>query len=99
MNNDHNQHKIINQKNAKYKKPVDITALNNRGIFHYMIGRYNESLSDLIESLEIEPNNATTLSYRGRTYYMMGRYKEAFTDLNKSLEIEPNNTIALTNRG
>src|SRR4051812_21135611 len=52
-------------------EPDNATALNNRGIVYYNMGKYCESLADLTKSLEIEPNDIITLTSRGKIYLMM----------------------------
>ncbi|RIB27703.1 hypothetical protein C2G38_2159879 [Gigaspora rosea] len=62
-----------------------------------LINRYEESLTDLNKSLEIEPNNAVALGMHGETYLMMN--KGLLEDLNKSSVIEPNDAFASKARG
>ncbi len=65
-----------------------------------VLNLYNDnSMSDLIKSLETEQNIVYTLKHRGKFYFVMGKYEEAIADLTKLLELEPNNAFALRYRG
>ncbi|RIB21693.1 hypothetical protein C2G38_2034174 [Gigaspora rosea] len=70
---------------------------NHKETYHMDI--CEESLSDLNESLEINPDDALALKIRGITYRKMSRYEESLADLNKLLEIEPDNAEILSERG
>nr|CAG8466104.1 1338_t:CDS:2 [Entrophospora candida] len=61
--------------------------------------KFEESLTDLTKSLEIEPNDALALKQRGKIYCMVKKYEESLADLTKSLEIDPNDAWALSSRG
>ncbi|RIB13112.1 hypothetical protein C2G38_2198718 [Gigaspora rosea] len=80
-------------------EPNNSTALSDRGLIYYLIGKYEESLVDLNKSLRVKPDNLVTLGIRGLVYQKTGRYEESLTDLNKLLEINPKNSIALYNGG
>ena len=70
-------------------------ALRYRGKLYFVIGRYEQALSDLTKLLEIDTNNAFALRYRSETYYMTKGYEKSLTDLNKLLKINANDTWAL----
>ncbi|RIB03722.1 hypothetical protein C2G38_2224211 [Gigaspora rosea] len=80
-------------------EPNNAFALRSRGESYRMVGRYNESLTDLNKSLEIEPNNAFAFKSRGSIYHKMGRYNESLVDFDKSLEIKPDDAFTLRARG
>ncbi|CAG8457382.1 10675_t:CDS:10 [Cetraspora pellucida] len=85
----------MNLSNLPVINPDNAEELRNRGEAYYKSRNYEESLTELNRSLDIEPNNAFALRTRGATYYELGRYKESLEDLNKSLEIDPNNPLTL----
>ncbi|RIB08777.1 hypothetical protein C2G38_2044865 [Gigaspora rosea] len=79
---------------AKFNKFLEFELnyariLVSRGKTYLMMGRYDDALKDLSNSLEILPNNVFALVHRAETYRLMGKCSEALTDLIKSLEIRP----------
>ncbi|RIB02866.1 hypothetical protein C2G38_2124295 [Gigaspora rosea] len=54
------------------------------------MGRYKDTINDLIKLLDIELNKFA-LRYRAKAYYLIEKYKESFNDVNKLLKIETNN--------
>ncbi|RIB18940.1 hypothetical protein C2G38_2183188 [Gigaspora rosea] len=48
---------------------------------YFNMGKYNESLVDLTESLDIEPNTAFALRIREDTYRIMSKYKELLAEV------------------
>ena len=69
--------------------------LKYRGKFHFVMGRYDQTLVDLTKSLEFDTNDAFALRYRGETYYIIEKYEESLADLNKLLKIKVNDMWAL----
>ena len=65
------------------------------GFEHYETGKLVESLAELNESLEEDPENAQSLYYRGRTYEKMNKLELALNDLLASVELDPTNVAAL----
>ena len=58
--------------------------------FYFVMGRYEQALTDLTKLLEFDTSNSFALRYRAETYYMIEKYEESLADLNKLLEINPN---------
>ncbi|RIB10208.1 hypothetical protein C2G38_2106693, partial [Gigaspora rosea] len=65
-------------------------ALKFRVNFNFIIGRYKDTINDLIKLLDIELNKFA-LRYRAEAYYLMEKYKETFNNMDKLLKIETNN--------
>ena len=64
--------------------------LRYQGKFYFIMGRYEQALTDLTKLLEFDISNSFALRYRAETYYMIEKYEESLADLNKLLEINPN---------
>src|ERR1044071_5699681 len=69
--------------------------LRYQGKFYFVMGRYEQALTELTKLLEFDTDNSFALKYRAETYYMIKKYEESFTDLNKLLKINANETWAL----
>lgn len=52
----------------------------NIGMAYFQMGKWSESRSAMLKSIEFQRENCTAQSYLGRTYYEEGNYKRA-TDL------------------
>ena len=64
--------------------------LRYQGKFYFIMGRYEQALTDLTKLLKFDTSNSFALRYRAETYYMIEKYEESLADLNKLLEINPN---------
>ena len=53
------------------------------------IGKYENSISDLGQALELKPNDPMILYKRGLSYYYSKKYKHAIRDFKESLENHP----------
>ncbi|CAG8469577.1 21047_t:CDS:2 [Cetraspora pellucida] len=60
--------------------------------------RYEESLSDLSKSVELDSNNSITLLSRGKSYFMLEKYNESIKSLTELLDFDPENVDALNTR-
>lgn len=65
-------------------------AYNKRATLYFMIGRYDESLSDIASTLELEPRHFGALSGRGMILQRLGRDAEAIAAYKEALAINPN---------
>lgn len=70
--------KLVDPYNSSTTKDLSI-LYNNRGLHHYNLNHYTESLADLTESLKINPNYDYGNWNMGRTLAALHRYKEAST--------------------
>jgi len=61
-----------------------------RGECKNYLKQYNDALSDLNESIAINPNSAAAFKERGSAYRNMGRYDEAIENYSKAIAINPN---------
>ena len=79
---------------VEFTKPYEIEQnthiLRYQGKFYFVMGRYEQALTDLTKLLKFDTNNLFALRYRAETYYMIEKYEESLADLNKLLEINPN---------
>jgi tetratricopeptide (TPR) repeat protein len=62
-------------------------------------GDYENAISFLNRTIELEPNMPEAYLYRGLAYRNMQKYKEALADYNKLLTIDPKSASAYNNRG
>src|ERR1044072_3257887 len=69
--------------------------LRYQGKFYFVMGRYEQALTELTKLLELDTYNSFALRYRAETYYMIEKYEESFADLNKLLKINANKRWAL----
>ncbi|RIB11234.1 hypothetical protein C2G38_2145680 [Gigaspora rosea] len=73
----------------------DAVLLRNRGIAYNKLGRYDEALVYLTNSLKIEPENTFVLKIRAGVYMLLCRFEEAIADFNHFLKIIPNDAEVL----
>ena len=91
---------LINQEMNKFvdsTKPYETEQIEQnthilryQGKFYFVMGRYEQALTDLTKLLEFDKSNSFALRYRAETYCMIEKYEESLADLNKLLEINPN---------
>src|ERR1044072_4276493 len=93
---------LINQQMGRFAdltKSLEIEQnehiLRYQGKFYFIMGRYEQALTELTKLLEFDTYNSFALRYRAETYYMIKKYEESFADLNKLLRINTNETWAL----
>ncbi len=65
-------------------------ALASRGAAYGFAGMYEQCLSDLTESIELDPNNKTAYANRAVVYLKKGEYEKASKDYEDNVRIDPN---------
>ncbi|TGK18721.1 tetratricopeptide repeat protein [Leptospira fluminis] len=78
--------------------PSDVSALYNRGLAKYSIGRFSEAETDFTSALEIKPDNADVLLYRGYCRTELENRKEAFADVDRAIKLGAKYPEAYVNR-
>ncbi len=63
---------------------------NKRATLYFLMGRMDESLADIVQTLALEPRHFGALSGRGMIYLRQGKNAEALTAFKQALEIHPN---------
>ncbi|QQR82486.1 tetratricopeptide repeat protein [Candidatus Campbellbacteria bacterium] len=61
--------------------------------------RYEQALSDLKESLVIDPGNGATLDDIAQCLYFMGKFNEAYEFIDKAIEIERDSEMPMVRKG
>jgi tetratricopeptide (TPR) repeat protein len=62
---------------------------NKRATLYFLLGRFEESLADIVKTLDLEPRHFGALSGRGMIYQRLGKNAEALTAFKQALEIHP----------
>jgi tetratricopeptide (TPR) repeat protein len=62
---------------------------NKRATLYFLLGRFDESLADIVKTLDLEPRHFGALSGRGMIYQRLGRNPEALTAFKQALKIHP----------
>ena len=62
---------------------------NKRATLYYLIGAYEDSLDDIVRTLELEPRHFGALSGRGMILQDLGRSEEALTAFEAALDLNP----------
>ena len=62
---------------------------NKRATVYYLIGAYEDSLDDIIRTLDLEPRHFGALSGRGLILQDLGRSEEALTAFESALDLHP----------
>ncbi|MDO8366810.1 MAG: tetratricopeptide repeat protein [Saprospiraceae bacterium] len=66
-------------------------ALSSRGAAYGFAGMFDQSISDLTESLEMDPANKTAYTNRAVAYINTNQYEKALNDYLEYVKIDPNN--------
>jgi tetratricopeptide (TPR) repeat protein len=69
--------------------PQFVEALNKRATLFYLMGRFEESLADIVKVLELEPRHFGALSGRGMIYQRQGKALDALAAYREALQVNP----------
>lgn len=87
------------QQQLKFEARNKAARLCNESLPLIKEGNYQLAESKLLESLQLDPDNASTLSNYGLTLLKTGRLADARQQLEKSVKLDPKLTSALLNLG
>ena len=76
-------------------QPSFAEAWNKRATVNYIIGNYEESISDIFSTLELEPRHFGALDGLAQIYMLQNKYFKAAQVYRKILEILPYNKKAI----
>ena len=62
---------------------------NKQATLYYLMGAYQNSLDDIVRTLELEPRHFGALSGRGMILHDLGRNEEALTAFEAALDVNP----------
>ena len=62
---------------------------NKRATVHFMMGNFDQSMQDIIKTLELEPRHFGALDGMGLIFIHQGQFKQALDVYDKMLEIFP----------
>ena len=76
-------------------QPTFAEAWNKRATVNYILGNYEESISDIFSTLELEPRHFGALDGLAQIYMLQNKYFKAAQVYRKILEILPYNKKAI----
>src|SRR5215813_2027182 len=79
--------------------PEPAVLLYNRGVTRYDLRDWDGAISDLDESLMLNPHRVMAWIKRGNTRFKKGELDEAINDYNQAIRLDPRSVMALNNRG
>jgi tetratricopeptide (TPR) repeat protein len=64
-------------------------AYTDRGVIHYLEGRYDQAIADYDQALRLSPGHAPTYYNRASAYRAKGQVPDAIADYRKVLALDP----------
>jgi tetratricopeptide (TPR) repeat protein len=75
--------------NIVVTKPTYVEGWNKRATLYYVIGHYQESLSDIAETLKLEPRHFGAIAGKGMVMMRLGETQKAIDAFKEALAIDP----------
>ena len=72
-----------------FEIPNFAEAWNKRATVHFMMGNFDQSMQDIIKTLELEPRHFGALDGMGLIFIHQGQFQQAIDVYDKMLEIFP----------
>jgi len=70
-----------------------------QGIINFQKGQYDQAISELNKTTEIEPRDIQAYRYRGLAYVQKGEFDEAILNFTKAIEKDQRSTLDYIHRG
>lgn len=77
--------------NAKISKKGLAEALSCRAFALFKVKRFEDSLSDYTQAVELDPGNSQLYSSRALVYKKLGQWKSALADTREAIRLDPSN--------
>lgn len=94
---DINQFLQLQQSHSEAKQDI-AWAYGLRGSAYLNKDNYNQAISDLTQSLQLNPEPSIFYLKRGSAYYGNGNYQQAISDYTKVLQLRPDFSLAFSSR-
>jgi tetratricopeptide (TPR) repeat protein len=78
--------------------PRNATALHNRGVALYNLGRFEDALASYDQALAVRPGEAATHNNRGNTLRELSRFNDALASYDEAVALKPDYVDAYYNR-
>jgi tetratricopeptide (TPR) repeat protein len=69
--------------------PNFVEAWNKRATLYFLMQRYDDSLADIVKTLDLEPRHFGALAGRGMIYQRLGRDADALAAYKDALSVNP----------
>ncbi|TGL17040.1 tetratricopeptide repeat protein [Leptospira yanagawae] len=70
-----------------------------RGLSYFQLGKYQESVKDYSQAIQMDPNNPNFYFYRASAYDKLKQFEETESDLKKTISLNPNASNAMNYLG
>ena len=100
---EHSDFQIIKQLRKCNKKlernPENAKLYIQRGYLNFMVGNYNDALSDYENAEKYEPNNHNIYYSIGRMQYILKNYDNSLENYTKAIHLKPKDAKSYVGRG
>jgi TonB family protein len=80
-------------------RPPDFAFCQNRANANFVMGEYDEAITDYSKAIELNPKESTIFLSRGIAFFNRKNFNQAISDFDKVIELAPDESMAYYNRG